>query len=588
MAAQAEAIITASIKPELFAERGIVSISRTVLIAALAVLVLAGLGLRVSSLSAEGLSEDELNKLQAVADYREHGLTSANGEHPLLMKALLTGSLVLADKWNSVSFLGGHRNIPPETALRLPGTVFGALTAILIYLLAAELFGAEVGLIAAALWAFDPMAIGFNRIAKEDTFLLFFFLLANVFWVRGQRVAESQPDRRPDNFYWATAAAFGAMMASKYLPQLLTISMGYYWLFQRIPETRWRLGKRRMLIMLAIMTAVFILLNPTILLPATWRQMGLFAGQKLVGHDGYEFMGRLYSHRMTDWLRGTPWYFYHVFLVVKLPLLTVPGFIIGLPLLFRRKLGDGRYLIMLWLFIWMMTFSFAGGKFTRYFTVALPAVLITSAIGVQFAGNWIARKLATLTSVEWPGIYLRAGLALLVVASAFKASVEAAPHFRLYTNALGGGAGKQGYYFPHDEFYDVSVRDVMFEIAKRARPGAKVASETPGLAAYYAQRANRPDLVCVLLSDPNALKQLGESDFVIDAAGWRYFSNELVTSTLKQSATPLFRISAGAVPSASVYLLDKKSLEAVGEAAGRMRSLAKSLNPLPVSPAATH
>ena len=283
MAAQAEAIITASIKPELFAERGIVSISRTVLIAALAVLVLAGLGLRVSNLSAEGLSEDELNKLQAVADYREHGLTSANGEHPLLMKALLTGSLVLADKWNSVSFLGGHRNIPPETALRLPGTVFGALTTILIYLLAAELFGAEVGLIAAALWAFDPMAIGFNRIAKEDTFLLFFFLLANVFWVRGQRVAESQPDRRPENFYWATAAAFGAMMASKYLPQLLTISMGYYWLFQRIPETRWRLGKKRMLIFLGIMCAVFLMLNPTILFPATWRQMGLFAGQKLVG-----------------------------------------------------------------------------------------------------------------------------------------------------------------------------------------------------------------------------------------------------------------------------------------------------------------
>ena len=49
-----------------------------------------------------------------------------------------------------------------------------------------------MALLAAALWAFDPQAIGFNRIAKEDTFLLFFFLLANIFWLRGQRVAESE------------------------------------------------------------------------------------------------------------------------------------------------------------------------------------------------------------------------------------------------------------------------------------------------------------------------------------------------------------------------------------------------------------
>lgn len=588
MAARAEVIITAGLKPEFFAERGVVSIGRAVLIATLALLVLVGFGLRVSNLSSEGLSEDELNKLQAVADYREHGLTSANGEHPLLMKALLTGSLVLADKWNSISFLGGHRQIPPETALRLPSTIFGALTAILIYLVAAELFGAEVGLIAAALWAFDPMAIGFNRIAKEDTFLLFFFLLANVFWVLGQRVAQSQPNRNPEKYYWAASAAFGAMMASKYLPQLLTISFSYYWVFQRVPETRWRLGKKRLLICLVIMGATFLVLNPTILFPATWRQMGLFAGQKLIGHDAYEFMGKLYTHRMTDWLKGIPWYFYHVFVAVKLPLLTVVGFVIGLPLLFRRKLGDGRYLIMFWLFIWMMTFSFAGGKFTRYFTVALPAVLITAAIGVQFGSNWIARKLSDLLAAEWPKVYLRAALTLLVAAGAFKASVDASPHFRLYTNVLGGGAAKQGYYFPHDEFYDASMRDAIFEIAKRAKPGARVASESTSLAAYYAQRANRLDLVPLLLSDPTALKQLGEGDFVIDAPGRRYFSNELVTSALKQSSTPAFQLSLGDVRSTSVYMLDKKSLEAVSEAARHLPPLAKSASPAIVSPAATY
>jgi hypothetical protein len=583
LAATADAIITAGLRPDLFAGRGLVSISRTILIATLTTLVLAGFGFRVSRLSAEGLSEDELNKLQAVGDYRANGLTAANSEHPLLMKALQTLTVSLADRWNSVA---GRTVIAPETALRLPSAIFGALTVVLIYLLAAELFGAEVGLIAAALWAFDPSAIGLNRIAKEDTFLLFFFLLANVFWLRGQRVAESQPERNPEKYYWATAAAFGAMLASKYLPQALTISIGYYWLFQRIPEARWRLGKRRFLIFFAVMGATFILLNLTILMPATWRQMFSFAGQKLVGHDAYEFMGQLYGHKMTDWLNGTPWYFYHVFVAVKLPVLTVAGFVIGLPLIFRRKLGDGRYLILLWLFLWMMTFSFAGGKFTRYFTLVLPAVLITAALGVQFATSWIARFLSRLLAAHWPMTYVRAALAVLVVLGGMKAAVDARPHFRLYTNALGGGLAKAGYYFPHDEFYDASMRDAIFEIAKRARPGAKVASETTSVAAYYAGRANRPDLVSVMLSNPEALKSLNEGDFIIDARGRRYFSNELVLAKLRETSERAFQLSLGEVPSASVYQLDQNSRAAIIDVANRLPRLAQQMHPVVVQPAA--
>lgn len=584
MAARAESIITARLNPELFAGRGLVTISRTTLLLMLTILVVAGFGFRVAGLSAEGFGEDELNKLQAVGDYRAHGLTAANSEHPLFMKALQTGTVSLADKWNSVA---GRTVISPETALRLPGAIFGAFTAILIYLLAAELFGAEVGLIAAALWAFDPTAIGLNRIAKEDTFLLFFFLLANVFWVRGQRVAESQPEVNPEKYYWATAASFGAMLASKYFPQALTFSMGYYWLFQRIPETRWRLGKRRMLIFFFVMGAVFILLNPTILMPATWRQMSSFAGQKLVGHDAYEFMGTLYGHKMTDWLNGIPWYFYHVLVAVKLPLLTVAGFAIGLPLLFRRKFGDGRYLLLLWLFLWMMTFSFAGGKFTRYFTLVLPAVLITTAIGVQFAGCRLARLLSHLLKAHWPKLYVQAALGLLVVLLSLKAATDATPHFRLYTNAVGGGWENAGYFFPHDEFYDASMRDAVFGIARIAKPGAKIASESPNVATYYAQRANRGDLVCVSLSDPEVLKQLNEGDYIIDARGRRYFSNEVVLARLREVAPPAFQLTLGRVASASVYVLDQKSRDVIVDTANHLPPLVRNFHPVVLQPAPT-
>ena len=579
MAATSDAVITAGLRPELFRERGVVTIKRRLLIGALALVVLTGFAVRIPGLSAEGLSEDELNKLQAVGDYRANGLTSANSEHPLLMKALLTASLVVADKWNSIPSLGGRWPISPEAALRFPGTIFGALTAILIYLLAAELFGAEVGLIAAALWAFDPMAIGFNRIAKEDSFLLFFFLLGNIFWLRGQRIAETRGTREAEKTYWMSAAAFGAMMASKYVPQLLTVAVCYYFVFQSIPATRWRLGKKRLLTFFGLMGVVFVILNPTILLPATWHQMGQFAGQKLIGHDGYEFMGKLYPHRLTDWLQGIPWYFYHLFALVKLPVLTVVSALIGLPLLFRRKLGDGRYFLLMWLFLWMMTFSFGGGKFTRYFTTVLPAVLIIAAIGLQAAGQWLGQKLSQLLSTPWPGNYIRPALALIVIAGSVVAVAKAAPHFRLYTNELAGGSASRGYYFPHDEFYDASVRDVVFEISARARPGARVASETPGLAAYYAGRANRPDLVFVSISDPGALAQLSEGDFVVDARGRRYFSNARIVAALEQAGEPTFTVSLGSVPSASVYWLNQQTKQAVAQAARQLPPVVGRGNP---------
>ena len=547
MSAQAEVVVTAGLRPDLFAGRGVLSNSRALVVTALIVLVVAGFGFRANGLSAEGLSEDELNKLLAVADYRAHGLTGANGEHPMLMKALQAASIIAAEKWNSTSFATAHQ-IAPETALRLPGAIVGALSAVLLFLIVSELFGVEVALIAAALWTFDPSAIGFNRIAKEDSFLLFFFLLANVFWLRGQRAAESI-DQSPNKYYWATAASYGAMVASKYLPHLLTISICYYWIFQNIPQTRWRLGKKRLLTFFFIMGVVFLVLSPTILLPETWRQMGLFAGGKRVSHDGYEFMNKLYPQRVDDWLHGIPFYFYFVFTAVKLPLLTVLGFVIGLPLLLRRKLGDGRYFVFFWLFLWAIAFCFSGGKFTRYYTSVLPAVLITSSLGIQFVGRWLADRIAVFGSLKH---YMPAGLAVIVIIGSVLDSVQASPHFRLFTNSLGGGTAWAGYYFPHDEFYDASMRDVVSEIARRARPGARVASESPSLATYYAEKANRSDLVCLSLSDPEAIKQLGNGDYVIIARGRHYFSNDALITSF-QNQPPIAEFKLGPVPSTKLY-----------------------------------
>lgn len=559
-------VVTAGLRPELFAGVGTHSVRRAVLVAALSALVLVGFGFRVTGLSSEGLSEDELNKLNAVTEYRTQGLTSANGEHPFLMKAALLISVIAVDKWNQASLVAAHPklNVPVETSLRLPGALFGALTAVLIFLVASELFGLEVGLISAALWAFDPIAIGFSRIAKEDTFLIFFFLLANVCWLRGQRVAESQPQRRPEPFYWATAAAFGAMFASKYVPPvMLVISVAYYYVFQRIPVNRWVMGKKRFLKFFLVMGIVFLICNPTIVLPGTWKAMSNFTSGRSMGHDSYEFMGRLYPHRFQDWLRGEPWYFYLALMATKLPVLSLLSFTLGLGLLFKRKSGDGRYFLLLWLALWFLAFSFPGGKFTRYLTSILPAIIMTAAIGVQFLARRLGRFCARAFDNKAMGIYSRAALASLVIISAFWSAVNAAPHYRLYVNALGGGPAKAGAYFPQDEFYDAYMRDAMIEIARRARPGARVAGELPNVGTYYAQRANRPDLVCVELSDPAELERLEPGDFAIDARGRTYLNNQALLTRLRQASQPAFTIAVGATPAADVYVLDQKALAAL-------------------------
>jgi len=430
------------------------------------------------------------------------------------------------------------------------------------FLVAAELFGLEAGLIAAALWAFDPLAIGFNRIAKEDTLLIFFFLLANVFWLRGQRIAEGQPQRRPEPFYWATAAAFGAMLASKYVAQMMAISVAYNYAFQRIPTTRWQIGKVRFIKFFLVIGAVFLICNPSILLPGSWRAILNFTSYRMVGHDSYEFMGRLYPHKFTDWLKGEPWYFYLVLMAVKLPVLTLLGSLAGFILLFRKKLGDGRYFLIFWLFFWGITFTFAGGKFTRYFTAVLPAVIMAAALGVQWAAGGFGRICARVFDSAGAGLYARSALASMVIVSAVWSSASAMPHYRLYMNLLGGSA-RAGQYFPQDEFYEAYMQDALSEIAKRAVPGSRVASEVPTVAAFYAQRANRADLVCVELSDPAELRKLAPGDFVIDGRGRTYFSNQAILLRLRQASRPAFSVAVGTTPAADVYVLDQKSLGAL-------------------------
>ncbi|HYY41818.1 MAG TPA: hypothetical protein VE775_03735, partial [Pyrinomonadaceae bacterium] len=84
MSATAVTAEEARTAPEEIAASAVRATSRLLIISALGLILLVGFGLRAYHLSAEGLSDDELNKLHAVAEYRAHWLSSTNGEHPFL------------------------------------------------------------------------------------------------------------------------------------------------------------------------------------------------------------------------------------------------------------------------------------------------------------------------------------------------------------------------------------------------------------------------------------------------------------------------------------------------------------------------
>ena len=544
---------TADITPAAFPEQLGFANRRSVVILLVMLFMLTGFFLRTSGLGSESMGEDELNKLETVEEYRTNGLTGKNGEHPFLMKGLQTVSISAADRINSLTGI----NVPVEAALRFPITLAGTFSILLIFLLASALFGRSIGLVAAGLLALEPMVIGFDRIAKEDSLVVFFFLLTQFLWVRSQTKAQHGSPNWAW-YAWGSGAAFAGLMASKYYPHLLGISGAYYNIFKHVDSSRWNLHGKRWLIFFAIMGVSFLILNPTIMLPETWREMMKFSSENRIGHDSYEFMGSLYRNQMSAWLAGVPWTFYYVFLAIKTSLPTLLFFLIGIPLIFRKRMGDGRFLIFFWAFMWFLPFTFLGGKFTRYFAFVTPLICIIAAVGFCYLTRWLSERFSGLG-----GPILQMSLLSVLLAVPLINSLSSVPHYRMFTNTIGGGEMAGGAYFPHDEFYDGATEKAMKFIANFAVQGAMVASETPGLYAFYGERHGRSDLRFVSLSDRSEVSKLSKNDFVVLAKGRRYFSNTPYYNYLQQEQWTTAEFDLGGVPAVSVYVLDDSSAESL-------------------------
>lgn len=514
--------------------------------------------LRVANLSAQGFNEDEVNKIRAAEAYR-HGDFTQNREHPMLMKSLVVLSLSATEAWNRHTPVS--MKISEEAAVRLPNVVFGALTVLVIFALAQEFFGLAVGVASAFVWAVLPLAIAVNRVAKEDTLLVFFSWLAYYLYLRAKRQpAQSAAQKK---LYLMSGSSFGLMLASKYFPHYLGLNFLFHHLlgFDGIDNIRpggekhQRLTASDYLLIFASLGIAFLLLNPTIVLPSTWNYMWGYAREHTVIHHGYLMMGHLYYNDPAHPAGGMPVYTYLLFLGIKTPLSLLIAMLVGLVAVARRWRNPGGLFLIFMFFIWIIPFSFLVVKWFRYMLPLLPVVSIFCGIGIVRLGHWALRCTEASLGRSCYPMLVSVLIAVFVMAPLFSV-LNAAPYFSLYLNPL--GRNRIAYYFPQDELSDIGLREAIQKICKDAPEGAAIAGEAKVVFEHYLRHCGRQDLRFLSLEDlPGERQALRRPVYVVVQDGRTYFENIKVVENVETHSQAATDIEIGGARAARLYRFDQ-------------------------------
>jgi Dolichyl-phosphate-mannose-protein mannosyltransferase len=508
----------------------------------LGIAVVLAFAFRVTALSTYGLSEDEMNKVQAVEQYRA-GHFGANAEHPMLMKLAMWGSVELAQAWNRVA--PPEQTMPLETAVRLPNAIAGAATTLALFGIADLLFGGTVAAVASLVWAFDVNAIAINRIGKEDTFLLLFFLVAVFCYERAKRLGDDDP-HGAQRWYTLSGASFGLMLASKYMPHYF----GIYGLYNLLTDPDPGLNKPNRPRYFAAMGAAFVIANAAILMPETWRYAVRYVLGSMLAHHGYPYAGALYVTNIPVSPLGVPPAYYLRLLATKVPLVLLAAVVPGAIEMIRRRHERGFVLLRVLVVFVLVPYSLMAAKFVRYTLPLLATLDLIAAIGLVAGTGWLLRKswLSPMTRVTV------AALAVSVFVTGLAASQrEAAPFYSVFQNAIGARLEAAGSVFP-EETYDYGVREAVAAIAAAARPSAAIVSDADAGVAHYLRSGGRPDIAVRRLSG-DGLPAAAAETWVIVQDEHSTFENRLLVQQLRARERPWAQFHAAGALAAQVFRL---------------------------------
>lgn len=512
--------------------------------AAVLLLSLLALFVRIGRVGFNSVSEDEAAKLAAVQEYRQRHFAGVNSEHPMMLKVLAWASLTAGERRDRVASIHNWPSLSTEGWLRLPNVLIGAATAAILFLLSRRLMGFAGALAAGFFWAVAPLAVALNRLAKEETLLTFFTLMACYFHCRAQQADTVVSSRR---WFDLSAIGFGLAFASQYILHLLGLNALAWYLAGRLGLTR-KPSQFRYKRFFLITFLTFILVNPVILFPSNFSAILHWLHHDGVKHTGYDFDGTLYLNFPSRLLAGVPWFYYLWLLLVKTPIPMLMAVIVGSILLLRdRRTLVSCFFLSLGM-VQLIGLSFSGAKWIRYSLPLLPFLYLAGGYAVQQIWNRMNEKkvspavvgLAAITLFGWPLVDLHAW----------------SPYYPFYLNSIGGGRTHVARYFAQDEVSEFDTREVAKQVCPSAPVGARFATARPMSMTYYLESCERKDIEVIPLYDVNYVPRDG--DLIDVEPSRRFFETQKFFNALADSHMSHSEIHVGPVLASAIYLFDQR------------------------------
>jgi len=331
-------------------------------------------------------------------------------------------------------------SLAQQSAIELaPIALVVALAIALAYLLLARVFDRQIALVAALLLALDPYHISLSKAVHVDALVSVFSMLSALhLWVF---IKERS---RLHVLLSGIFAALGlltktpALFLVPYFFLVLLVWQASRWLEHRrhAPQTAYgswlllrQVGAVILLWVLAFVVTYF-LVWPSMWIQPVETLAVTFGGARYYRDTPHEnptfFMGQATSQDPGP-------LFYPVNMAIKTTAVSFIGFLLSLPLLFRRQLEPHKRLA-LWLglaFVFFFTVQMTLGekKFARYALPALQFVIILAGVGWVAFSKWLTRSRSVLLVLSL----------VLVVTVQGAVSIPRHPYYGTHYSYLFGG-----------------------------------------------------------------------------------------------------------------------------------------------------
>jgi hypothetical protein len=517
---------------------------------------------RLNHVDFNSLSEDESAKWAAVQEYRHGHFVGVNSEHPMMLKVLAWVSLTAGARWNRVASLHSWPTMSPEGWLRFPNVLFGAATTAILFLFCRRLIGFVGSFAAGFFWAVSPLAVALNRLAKEETPLTFFTLLACYLYCRAEQADSDESARR---WYDLSATGFGLAFASQYILHLLGLNALAWFLAGKMGLNRKpsRFSYRRFLLVIFL---TFILVNPVVLFPSNFSAIVHWLHHDGVKHSGYDFDGTLYLNFPSRLLAGVPWTYYFWLLLTKTPIPILVAVIAGSIMLLRDRRTLASCFFLSLGVVHLAGLSVSGAKWVRYSLVVLPFLFLAGGYAVQATWDRMREKKMSLAFV---------GLATATLFALPLHELHAwSQYYSFYLNSIGGGQKNIARYFGQDEVSEFDTREVAQQVCSSADAGARLATARPMTMTYYVENCGRTDIEVVPLYDRHYVPR--EGDTIILEPSRRFFETQRFFDALEKSGMSRREVRVGPVLASTIYLFDSSARQPTGQEQWTLTQLRES------------